>query len=79
MGRYDDGKLPTEPHIMLWLAIETVAHDYDVLIIDNAPNLGMGTINIVSAFDILIVPTPAELFDDTSALQFFNMLRDLLK
>ncbi len=28
---------------------------------------------------MLIVPTPAELFDYTSALQFFDMLRDLLK
>ncbi len=28
---------------------------------------------------MLIVSTPAELFDYTSALQFFDMLRDLLK
>lgn len=40
---------------------------------------GIGTINVVCAADVLIVPTPAELFDYTSALQFFDMLRDLLK
>ncbi len=40
MGRYDEGKLPTDPHLMLRLAIETVAHDYDVIVIDSAPNLG---------------------------------------
>ncbi len=28
---------------------------------------------------MLIVPTPVEPFDYTSALQFFDMLRDLLK
>ncbi|EAX3037190.1 plasmid-partitioning protein SopA, partial [Salmonella enterica] len=63
MGKFDDGKLPTDPHLMLRLAIETVAHDYDVIVIDSAPNLGIGTINVVCAADVLIVPTPAELFD----------------
>lgn len=72
MGRFDDGKLPTEPHMMLRTAIETVAHDYDVIVIDSAPNLGIGTINVVCAADVLIVPTPAELFDYTSALQFLT-------
>lgn len=70
MGKFDEGKLPTDPHLMLRLAIETVAHDYDVIVIDSAPNLGIGTINVVCAADVLIVPTPAELFDYTSALQF---------
>ncbi len=63
MGKFDEGKLPTDPHLMLRLAIETVAHDYDVIVIDSAPNLGIGTINVVCAADVLIVPTPAELFD----------------
>ncbi|GHL16859.1 hypothetical protein ECZU23_53020 [Escherichia coli] len=40
MGKFDEGKLPTDPHLMLRLAIETVAHDYDVIVIDSAPNLG---------------------------------------
>ncbi len=44
MGKFDEGKLPTDPHLMLRLAIETVAHDYDVIVIDSAPNLGIGTI-----------------------------------
>ncbi len=79
MGKFDEGKLPADPHLMLRLAIETIAHDYDVIVIDSAPNLGIGTINVVCAADVLIVPTPAELFDYTSALQFFDMLRDLLK
>ena len=42
MGKFDEGKLPTDPHLMLRLAIETVAHDYDVIVIDSAPNLGIG-------------------------------------
>jgi chromosome partitioning protein len=61
MGKFDEGKLPADPHLMLRLAIETIAHDYDVIVIDSAPNLGIGTINVVCAADVLIVPTPAEL------------------
>ncbi|WP_159191320.1 AAA family ATPase, partial [Klebsiella pneumoniae] len=52
MGKFDEGKLPTDPHLMLRLAIETVAHDYDVIVIDSAPYLGIGTINVVCAADV---------------------------
>ncbi len=79
MGELTKANYLADRHLMLRLAIETVAHDYDVIVIDSAPNLGIGTINVVCAADVLIVPTPAELFDYTSALQFFDMLRDLLK
>ena len=55
MGKFDEGKLPTDPHLMLRLAIETVAHDYDVIVIDSAPNLGSARFNVVCAADVLIV------------------------
>ncbi len=41
--------------------------------------LGIGTINVVCLLMCLFVPTPAELFDYISALQFFDILCDLLK
>ncbi|MCL7653741.1 AAA family ATPase, partial [Klebsiella pneumoniae] len=68
------GTPPTHPLFGLRIAIETVARDYDVIDIDSAPNLGIGTINVVCAADVLIVPTSAEQFDYTSALQFFAIL-----
>lgn len=76
--RHDAGQLPMEPHMMLRAAIETVWDSYDVIVLDSAPNLGIGTVNVVCAADVIVVPTPAELYDYVSTLQFFTMLRDLM-
>ncbi|WP_423227458.1 AAA family ATPase [Pantoea agglomerans] len=72
------GKLPTAPHLLLRAAIETIWDGYDVIVMDSAPNLGVGTLNIVCASDVIVVPTPAELYDYVSIHQFFSMLRDLI-
>ncbi|HED9079879.1 TPA: plasmid-partitioning protein SopA [Salmonella enterica subsp. enterica serovar Enteritidis] len=72
------GKLPVPSHLMLRAAIESVWDSYDLIVIDSAPNLGIGTINVVCAADVIVVPTPAELYDYVSSLQFFTMLRDLI-
>lgn len=64
---------------MLRAAIESVWDNYDIIVIDSAPNLGTGTINVVCAADVIVVATPAELFDYASVLQFFTMLLDLLE
>ncbi|WP_337049791.1 plasmid-partitioning protein SopA [Serratia fonticola] len=75
---YDARKLPVAPHMLLRAAIESVWDLYDVIVIDSAPNLGVGTLNVVCAADIIVVPTPAELYDYVSAQQFFSMLKDLI-
>jgi len=75
---YDAGKLPVAPHMLLRAAIESIWDLYDVIVIDSAPNLGVGTLNVVCAADIIVVPTPAELYDYVSAQQFFSMLKDLI-
>ncbi|WP_016673301.1 plasmid-partitioning protein SopA, partial [Yersinia pestis] len=77
-GLHDQGKLPVAPHLLLRAAIESVWDSYDVVVLDSAPNLGIGTINVVCAADVIVVPTPAELYDYVSTLQFFTMLRDLM-
>ncbi len=64
---------------MLRLAIETVAHDYDVIVVDSAPNLGIGTINVVCAADVLINPYSGRAGPFTSALQFFRYASYMLK
>lgn len=72
------GALPVQSHLLLRAAIESVWDSYDLIVIDSAPNLGIGTINVVCAADVIVVPTPAELYDYVSSLQFFTMLRDLI-
>ncbi|MCU6186029.1 plasmid-partitioning protein SopA [Citrobacter cronae] len=79
MQYHAQGKLPHPPHLMLRAAIESVWDNYDIIVIDSAPNLGTGTINVVCAADVIVVATPAELFDYASVLQFFTMLLDLLE
>lgn len=78
MPLHKAGRLPTLPHELLRAAIESVWDSYDVIVIDSAPNLGIGTLNVVCASDVIVVPTPAELYDYCSANQFFVMMRDLL-
>lgn len=73
-----EGRLPVASHLLLRAAIESVWDSYDLIVIDSAPNLGIGTINVVCAADVIVVPTPAELYDYVSSLQFFTMLRDLI-
>ena len=75
---HDKGELPVEPHLLLRAAIVSVWDSYDVIVLDSAPNLGIGTINVVCAADVIVVPTPAELYDYVSTQQFFTMMRDLL-
>lgn len=72
------GQLPTKPHELLRAAIASVWDDYDVVVLDSAPNLGIGTLNVVCASDVIITPTPAEMYDYSSAQQFFVTMRDLL-
>lgn len=72
------GQLPTEPHYLLRAAIESVWDNYDIVVIDSAPNLGIGTMNVVCASDVIITPTPADMYDYNSAQQFFVTMRDLL-
>lgn len=75
---HDAGKIKIEPHLLLRAGIETIWNDYDIIIIDSAPTLGVGTVNLVCAADAIIVPTPAELYDYVSAYQFFTMLNDVM-
>ena len=75
---HDEGKLSTAPHLLLRAGIETIWNNYDIIIIDSAPTLGVGTVNLVCAADVIIVPTPAELYDYVSSYQFFTMLNDVV-
>ncbi|MFG1487663.1 AAA family ATPase [Oceanospirillum sp. HFRX-1_2] len=79
LQRADAGELNHEPHMMLRAGIETIMDDYDIIIIDGSPNLGIGTVNSACAADIIICPTPAELNDYMSSVQFFVMLRGMLE
>jgi chromosome partitioning protein len=55
--------------------IQTVADNYDVVLLDSPPALGVISLNVLVAADALVVPTAAKMFDFSSTVQFFRMIR----
>ncbi len=58
-------------------AIQALATDYDVVIIDTPPSLSYLTINALMAADGLIMPLPPNALDFASAAQYWNLFSDL--
>jgi chromosome partitioning protein len=63
----------------LKFGIQTVSDRYDVILIDSPPALGMISINVLLAADALLVPTAPRMFDFSSTVQFFRMVRDYIR
>jgi chromosome partitioning protein len=60
-------------------AIRTVEADYDVVLMDSPPALGMISINILIAADAVVVPTPPSLYDFASTTQYFKMVKRVIE
>jgi chromosome partitioning protein len=58
--------------------IQTVSANYDVILIDSPPALGMISINVLLAADALLVPSAARMFDFASTVQFFRMIHSYI-
>jgi len=63
----------------LKFGIQTVSNNYDVVLLDSPPALGMISINVLMASDALLVPSAARMFDFSSTVQFFRMVRNYIK
>lgn len=58
--------------------IQTVSEHYDVILLDSPPALGLISINVLLAADVLLVPTAPRMYDFTSTVQFFRMVRNYI-
>jgi chromosome partitioning protein len=58
--------------------IQTISDDYDVILVDSPPALGMISINVLLAADALLVPSAARMFDFSSTVQFFRMIQNYI-
>lgn len=58
--------------------ISTVADNYDVILMDPPPALGMVSLNVVRAANALLVPTPPAMYDFHSTVTFFRMMEEVL-
>ena len=77
-GRSRRGSSGSRSFNELKFGIQTVADDYDVILIDSPPALGMISINVLLAADALLVPSAARMFDFSSTVQFFRMVHDYI-
>lgn len=58
-------------------ALQELAQDYDVVVIDTPPSLSYLTINAIMAADGLVMPLPPNALDFASAAQYWNLFSDL--
>lgn len=72
------GTISKQFYNLLRDGIETVKDNYDIVLIDAPPSLGIISMNVIYAADALVIPVPPSYSDFTSTLQFFNMLREVV-
>jgi len=56
--------------------LNQVKHNYDIVILDGTPSLGMLPMNIVYACDVNVIPTPTSANDFASTVTYLKLLRD---
>lgn len=59
--------------------LESLAHDYDVVVIDPPPALGMISLSVMHAASALVIPSPAAVSDLFSTKAFAAMLRQVVE
>ncbi|MDZ4153940.1 MAG: AAA family ATPase [Methylicorpusculum sp.] len=59
--------------------IETIQDNYDVIIMDPAPALGMISLNVIYAANALIIPMPPAMYDFSSTISFLTMLKSSME
>lgn len=62
----------------LRVGLGQVAKNYDVVILDPPPALGMISLAVLRAADALVIPTPPTIIDFASTAQFLRMLEQTL-
>lgn len=67
------------PFIRLREALKIIKNQYDVILIDCGPNLGLLTLNAIIACDGIIIPIPPSMSDYSSFIMYTATLRNMFK
>jgi chromosome partitioning protein len=59
--------------------IDAVKSDYDIVLIDGTPSLGILPLNIIFASDTIVVPTPTEIVDFASTAVFNDLYHEQIE
>ncbi len=65
------------PYFRLKKALSVIKNNYDVILIDCGPNLGMLTLNAIIACDGMIIPIPPSMNDYSSFIMYTATLKNL--
>lgn len=60
-------------------AIDEVVHDYDVVIMDPPPALGMVSMAVLQAANAMVIPMPPSVIDFSSTVSFVDMARTTME
>ena len=60
-------------------AIDSVVDDYDIVIMDPPPALGMVSMAVLQAANAMVIPVPPSLVDFASTVSFIDMTRTTMK
>ena len=64
-------------HDILSNGIKTIEKNYDIILFDCPPSMGMISTNALFAGDSVVVPSPPSMLDFSSTVQFFGMANDV--
>lgn len=67
------------PFIRLTESLKTIKNQYDVVLIDCGPNVGILTLNAIIACDGMIIPLPPNMNDYSSFIMYTATLRNMFK
>lgn len=67
------------PFIRLAEALKLIKNDYDVILVDCGPNLGLLTLNAIIACDGMIIPIPPSMNDYSSFIMYTATLRNMFR
>lgn len=75
--QYNNSKKLGSPLLRLKRSIELIKDNYDVIILDCAPNHAATTMNALAASDGIIIPVSPNMLSYGSSIQFTHTLKDL--
>ncbi len=66
------------PLLRFRAALNRIADNYDIVVVDTPPALGMLSLNAIAAANLLIIPIEPHMFSLGSSVQYFRILRDVI-
>ena len=67
------------PLLRLRAALQQIAGCYDIIVVDTPPALGMLSLNAIAAANLLIIPIEPHMYSLGSSVQYFRILRDVIR